>query len=202
MYAHPAKLITSHYIWLQLLPICLERLPVADEVFAFRQNMRDWQTSTAALAGASRSGAITQTLQTRFTNARLAYKRVEWLAALLDESAVKRYINGAPLPSVEQKVADLHVLMPQGFQIMEEQLYAEPFERTAFAKTLDQLSSSTPRLVKSITRHQLGAAELFAAARFGLVRIFTMGVTGFDTPAGVNTMRERVFLCPELSPLT
>ena len=163
----------------------------------FEHDLGAWATQTRELAAvladtastaAERRGAHLRT--------RLAYKRVEWLAAYFDEAAVRRFVNGAPLPGVERHVAELRVLTPLGLQPLEELLYAPadgasaPLHHRRLDTLAAQLAAATPRIARELSRRRPGHADVFAAARYGLVRVFTLGVTGFDTPASGAALRE------------
>lgn len=126
------------------------------------------------------------TLQSRHLEARKAYKRAEYLMAYMDAEAVKMYINGAPLPTIDRTQPGILVLEPEGFQILDELVFSEsPKEESesiqTFTKKLESELSETIRYVKI---NRLQHRMIFEAAREEIIRVFTLGLTGFDTPGG------------------
>lgn len=167
----------------------------------YHEGLGAWVASTRALDTVARAAlardstlaadvATHRALRDAHAEARRAYKRVEWLAAYFDEGAVNRFVNGAPLPKVEQKVAELRVLEPLGLQVLEEEVYAEAPDARAVADLSDELAANAPVIARDLRRRPVRAADLYAAARYGLVRVFTLGVTGFDTPASDGALAE------------
>ena len=143
--------------------------------------------SVADLPASRRTSAD---LRAAFAKTRDAYKAVEWLVAYYDEAAANRYLNGAPLPKVEQKVADLRVIEPAGLQALEEVLYGDPLDTAAARALADELAANAPAVIRDLRRRPVSAADVYAAARYGLVRVFALGVTGFDTPASDRALHE------------
>ncbi len=169
----------------------IQHVPQTDEAVAlsevkakYQSNLVAWSTLAIALDDVSQ-----QSLQAHHIALREAFKRVEWLATYYDEGAINRYINGAPLPSVEQKVAELRILEPKGFQVLEELIYGSEIDSTTLMLYNDLLHD-TQTVVRDLQRRSLTHADVFAAARYELIRIFTQGVTGFDTPSSGRALQE------------
>lgn len=125
-----------------------------------------------------------------FHRARRNYKSFEYLYEYFHHSAIKRHINGAPLPQLEPKVATINVFPPQGFQRMEELLY----EATPDWAQLSQLAKSLSQELENIsTYHQhllLYDRHVLEATRYQLIRLYTLGLTGFENPASDSTLSE------------
>ncbi len=149
--------------------------------------------ATVAVADDAVTATELDGLRQNHRSARRAYKRVEWLLSHRDEATVKSHINGAPLPTVVQKVPEVIVIEPAGLQPLEELVYEESLD-SASAKTLDALADEMAvalrRTVKFQRAERFTHAQVWGAARYGVVRIFTMGVTGFDTPASGESLAE------------
>jgi len=64
-----------------------------------------------------------QPLQQAHLNTRLAFKKVEFLLEYYDREAVVFYLNGAPLPSLEQNIAENNVIEPEGLQVLDEPFF-------------------------------------------------------------------------------
>ncbi len=147
----------------------------------------------AALADGVVSAEELPGLRQRHVLTRGAYKAVEWLLTHRDEATAKSYLNGAPLPTVVPKVPEVVVVEPAGLQPIEELVYGEALD-TASAKTLrtltEDLAVTLRRTVKFQRAERLSHAQVWGAARYGVVRVFAMGVTGFDTPASGASLAE------------
>ena len=156
----------------------------------YLRHLGAWETATVAFEAVPLDSA--GLLRAAHASVREAYKRVEWLVAYYDEEAVVRYVNGAPLPKVEPKVAEVRVIAPSGLQSLEELVYAPDArgDSEAVAGLRAALTAETARLARDLRRRPLAASDVFAAARYGLVRVFALGVTGFDTPASGRAIRE------------
>lgn len=112
------------------------------------------------------------------------YKRIEFAIEYLDDEAMNRFINGAPLPKLEQKVAEHVVLAPKGLQVIDE-LMADLSSDQAKLELVEQaklLNNNANRLVSFLKNKSLTERQLFEASRMAIVRLITLGITGFDTP--------------------
>lgn len=123
---------------------------------------------------------------------RLTFKKIEFLLEYFDPASVKRYLNGAPLPAVESKVPEIRVLDPIGLQVLDEMAFGEDL---FLAK--EEIKTLTTSLVKDfdgIYNYQIHLPirhrHVFEGVRQELVRVLTLGVTGFDTPGSVNALPE------------
>jgi len=123
---------------------------------------------------------------------RLAFKRVEALLEYYDRSAVRRYLNGAPLPSVDRKAPGVTVLEPEGLQVLDELVFSEsPYtERVGILNLVDQLNVNYNSLQASLKRVSITHRHVMEACRLEAIRIFTLGLTGFDTPASGAALEE------------
>jgi cytochrome c peroxidase len=131
-------------------------------------------------------------VQEAVTNARMAYKKSEFLIAYLDGFAVKKNINGAPLPSVDPAIPDVMVIEPCGLQVLDEMAFSEnpSAEKEAMLSLCDKLIQDFKDVVQHQSRLPLEHRHVMEAIRQQLVRTFTLGVTGFDTPGSANAIPE------------
>ena len=129
--------------------------------------------------------------QVHFRDARLAFKRIEFLAAYYEPSTT-RAMNGPALPRVDDEEGPEAVFPPEGFQVIEELLFPEP-------GSLDrqQVVNETRNLLAYVTRLRTTAAgqvitddRLWDAAKIEVARIVTLGITGFDSPIALLSLRE------------
>ena len=136
----------------------------------------------------------TENLRSVHKHTRLAYKNVEFFLEYFDREGVKKHINGAPLPRVEPHVPEVRIINPSGLQTLDELIFSEdPFSEketiVELITTLQKKYNQTYLYQKGI---QLQHRYVFEALRQELIRIFTLGVTGFDTPGSGNAIPEAI----------
>lgn len=127
-------------------------------------------------------------VQAAFDTARLAYKRVEFLAELYNPETAKS-LNGPALPEVEED--DKKVSPPMGFQVIEEMLF--PYDSENRADLLTQLAvlqSNVGRLTRVATDNEMTDSHVFDAMRLEVFRLITLGITGFDSPVANHSLPE------------
>ncbi len=146
----------------------------------------------AAIVRLDGSTASELAVQEAVTNARMAYKKSEFLIAYLDGFAVKKNINGAPLPSVDPAIPDVMVIEPCGLQVLDEMAFSEnpTAEKEAMLSLCDKLIQDFKDVAQHQSRLPLEHRHVMEAIRQQLVRTFTLGVTGFDTPGSANAIPE------------
>ncbi|MCI5082591.1 MAG: hypothetical protein MRY78_12905, partial [Saprospiraceae bacterium] len=131
-------------------------------------------------------------LQDIHLQTRLAFKKIEFLLEYYDRDAMKKYINGAPLPTIEKHVPEIRVIEPSGLQVLDELVFGDaPFEEKeeiiAQVKDLQKYYAQTSAYQKGV---RIDHRHVFEAVRQELIRIMALGVTGFDTPGSVNAIPE------------
>ncbi|NJM93676.1 MAG: hypothetical protein HC842_02555, partial [Cytophagales bacterium] len=128
----------------------------------------------------------------QFTQVRLAYKRLEYLAEYYEPELVKLNINGAPLPKHNPGTeAARTVEEPLGLQILDELIFGEEAlaQRAQIQTLLTQLKLDL-RWFNTLKQRAYSDRELLEACRLSLLRTFTLGLTGFDCPGSVNSLAE------------
>jgi len=125
-------------------------------------------------------------LQATHLQTREAFKRVEYLLEYLDHEAIKLSLNGAPLPSLVPKIPEIKIIEPSGLQLLDELMFLEdPAEvPEEILEQVGMLHEELTELLPYLGSTRLQHRFLFEAARQEIVRIFTLGLTGFDTPGG------------------
>lgn len=105
---------------------------------------------------------------------------------------VRRYINGPPLPSVDESAPWVVILEPKGLQVLDELAFSEhPFaEKELLRSHVTQLQDNFRRNRPYQKIVPIQHRFVFEAARYEIIRIFTLGVTGFDTPGSGNALPE------------
>ncbi len=126
--------------------------------------------------------------QDQFLYVRDRYKQWEYLAAYLDDEFIKRYVNGAPLPKIVPNAANLEIAQPNGLQTIDELVFSADFEEKRY-----EIRKLTMDLQKALSDYAMFKKavydrQVFEAIRQEMVRMFTLGLTGFDVPASGNSI--------------
>lgn len=131
-------------------------------------------------------------LQDAVTNARMAFKKAEFLLAYIDGYAIKKNINGAPLPTVDPAIIDVMVIEPSGLQVLDEIAFGDDpaAEKATLLALCDKLVQDFSDVKMHQSKVELTHRHVLEAVRQELVRVFTLGVTGFDTPGSANAIPE------------
>lgn len=140
-------------------------------------------------------------LQQVFLQTRNQFKKAEYLVAYSSPETVKDYINGAPLRKIDKRTASsLVVLDPEGLQILDEMIFGEEVMtlQPEMLKKMEKLRVHSQSLVTAHQGVTFSDREIFEAMRAQLVRILTLGITGFDTPLSGNALPEALITCQVL----
>ncbi|GAA0531178.1 cytochrome c peroxidase [Chitinophaga japonensis] len=143
-----------------------------------------------ALCKAIEQGQSTDKLQAAFRKARLAYKPIELLAAYY-MPYTNQFINGPNIPEVEPDEKNV-IIQPEGFQVLEALLFAAPVRPDTAAIRMEarRLRSSLQRLQGKAGSQPFTDAQLFDAMRQELLRIASLGLSGFDSPEAEHSLPE------------
>ncbi|MEZ5017540.1 MAG: cytochrome c peroxidase [Flavipsychrobacter sp.] len=133
-----------------------------------------------------------EVLQGRYLEVRKAFKKWEYLAEYNNPDFVKIYVNGSPLPKLMPDAANIEVVQPRGMQVLDELLYAEDIDGEK-----EKIRYEVNNLIEVLTDYQhIGKPvydrSVFEAARLELVRVFTLGLTGFDVPASGSSITDAI----------
>ncbi len=169
--------------------------PAAEVMITYGRDLHALSQATRLLHEQARSLASTEdvpALQQALKRARLAYKRTEYLAEHLDGQFVADFINGAPLPKLERNAPNLSIVEPKGFQALEELIFGEDplADRAKITELTELLDRNVSQFIRFQQRIPLTDRQVLEATRFELIRIFTLGVSGFDSPAALLSLPE------------
>lgn len=134
-----------------------------------------------------------QQIQETFRSARRHYKAVEYLAEYLVPRVAKR-LNGPALQKVEIDADEITTTDPNGFQVVEAQLFPEyaPRNKQALVNEVAYLVQLTEQLETNLSVSTLKDRQLFEAMRLQVVRILSLGISGFDSPVALYSLPESV----------
>jgi len=148
-----------------------------------------------ALEGAVRvlngSAAALSEAHLRFARARRFYKRIEYIAAYYSPTTTD-LMNGPALPRVEEDEGPDVVFPPEGFQVIEEQLFpaADTAVHEVIVQEVRNLAELVTRLRTATRATPLTDARVFDALRVGLARVLSLGLSGFDSPVALHSIAE------------
>lgn len=123
--------------------------------------------------------------------ARLAYKRVEWLAE--HYTPVTALALNGPAADRPDEENPRVVVPPTGLQVIGMQLQGAGDAPHAFDAARLQVQMArvnARRLRERVAETPVTGAQLFDAARVEIARITTLGIAGFDTPEGRGATTE------------
>jgi cytochrome c peroxidase len=122
---------------------------------------------------------------------RLAYKKVECLLAYYFPEFIEEHINGAPVLHIERNDSRAIVKEPEGLQVLDELVAGDADdEKVKIASLAQSLKTHTRSLLTGFKQLRIKDNEFIDAIRLQLVRIFSKGITGFDTPGSLNALPE------------
>ncbi|ASZ10344.1 cytochrome C peroxidase [Chitinophaga pendula] len=129
-------------------------------------------------------------IQTAFKEARLQYKALEVVTAHFNPYTEK-FINGPNIPEVEADEKEV-VIDAQGFQVLEELIFPalETEDEPQALEQAKQLRANLNRLQMTAEILQATDAQLFDAMRLELLRITSLGISGFDSPIAQHSIPE------------
>lgn len=140
---------------------------------------------------AFRENKITiDSLQKVFLNCRKAYKKVEFQLAFQFPEYVSSKINGAPLLHIEKENSRPILTNPEGLQVLDELIFSDESteNKNEIANLAIRLNNNYKTIYNKVSVEPLNSADAILAIRIQLIRIFTLGITGFDTPGSVNAI--------------
>ncbi|GER60414.1 cytochrome-c peroxidase [Patiriisocius marinus] len=132
------------------------------------------------------------TLKTHILDTRNAYKKVEFFLAYYNPDFVNSHLNGAPLLKIQKSGSEPSVIPPEGLQVLDELIFSETpkNERVKISALAKKFKANVSILTAAMQKVTPSLTDIVNASRIQLVRVFTLGVTGFDTPGSVNALTE------------
>ena len=104
---------------------------------------------------------------------------------------LEKSLNGGPVPSIVTDVVILHQDNPHGLQVIEEILgEEEALDTTELKNEFAQLSVNLLKLQKSWKQFPLKVWEIFDANHQSISRMMSLGLTGFDSPVFLRSIRD------------
>jgi len=135
----------------------------------------------------------TEELQQSLKETRNSFKEIEFYVAYHYPEFTKTHLNAAPLFHIEAAGTTAYTLPPEGLQVLDELIFSdEAKEQKEEIKTItDFLFNSYASFYLSSVKNGLSKGNnKTLPLRIELIRIYSLGVTGFDTPGSLNVSEE------------
>lgn len=131
-------------------------------------------------------------LQKVYLDCRKAYKKVEFQLAFQFPEFVASKINGAPLLHIEKENSRPILANPEGLQVLDELIFSDEHieNKNEIANLTIRLANNYEIIYRKISVNPINTTNAILAIRIQLIRIFTLGITGFDTPGSVNAIED------------
>ncbi len=130
-------------------------------------------------------------LRQQFINCRKSYKQLAVLSEYFNNYETK-FLNGPALPRAEDGTPDV-IIPPQGFQALEELIFGKDQlpEYAAIGDLIENMLSVLQQIENEPDRQYKFRPEMvWDALRSSVVRLATLGITGFDSPVALHSFDE------------
>jgi cytochrome c peroxidase len=107
----------------------------------------------------------------------------------------EEYVNSAPLDYLERDhyLGSPKVIAPRGLQVLDELIFSEEVaeQKQQVQQLTGELKKKWAIVLQALEKRKYYQPfEIMEASRQELIRVFTLGVTGFDTPGSQNALPE------------
>lgn len=133
-----------------------------------------------------------------YKNSRNLFKKIEPILSAIDKDNYKT-LNGPNLIKVhEEDATDIKVATPYGFQVIEETLFDMPLDTAVLYKVTKQTKNRL-HLLHNNAHLQLDDRHVLWLVRDAIIRVATMGITGFDSSVLGNSLAESIIVYEALA---
>lgn len=152
-------------------------------------NFTEFAEKTIALDSVIQYHFNKEKAQQKFKETRLAYKKTEALLTFyLPETASK--LNGAAIDKNDVQENSRKAEEASGFQKIEEILFAEDVDIAELQKQMGILNGYTQSVKTTVKNIQLSDSNVFEAQKLALLRLMSLGISGFDSPIALHSLPE------------
>ena len=151
------------------------------------------ETDIIRLKSAIEKGRPVAELRTHFKNSRITYKKMAWTIEFFNPYE-SRLVNGPALKRTEEDNPQT-IIEPQGFQVIEETLFGdwETASRSRALNQVNQLHKTIQRLINEPDlQYKFRDEVIFGALRSSVIRLASMGISGFDSPVAAHSLPEAI----------
>ncbi len=151
------------------------------------------QEGLKKLQASLRSGKSQKEIQQLFLHSRLKYKKIAFLVEFFNPYET-RLLNGPALKRTEDDNPQT-IIDPQGFQVLEEKLFGDWNKQSRH--TAEEQASNLIKTIKRLQEepdlvYKFHDDVIFGAIRASLIRLASMGISGFDSPVAGYSLPEGV----------
>jgi cytochrome c peroxidase len=157
------------------------------------QNYSTFYNSASRLVSFANENKSTSDIRKQFKTVQSDFRKIQFLLEYISEESVKRYINGAPLLSVEPSIPTVNVLEPRGLQVLDELLYEDSLDLQEINKVSQELVTALKNLEPIFVSASLFEADIKRAVYKDIIRIYALQLTGFDTPGSVSGLQNATY---------
>ncbi len=159
-------------------------------LFSFKNNLENLRKDAYLFKDDKISA---EELQHSMRNTRNSYKEIEFFIAYHYPEFSKTHLNAAPLFRIEAAGTSAYTLPPEGLQVLDELIFSEKAneEKDKIIEITDYLYNNYSDFYLSTLNNGLSKGNnKTLPLRIELIRIYTLGLTGFDTPGSLNISEE------------
>jgi cytochrome c peroxidase len=153
------------------------------------QNYILFAQNTKTLDSLTQAKSNIKTIQNAFKKARLGYKKIEsFISFYLPETA--KNINGAAIDKNDVEETSRKIEYATGFQKVEELLFTEKVDFEELKAQVGILNGFSQSLKHNVENMQLSDSNIFEAQKLQMVRMMSLGISGFDSPIALHSIPE------------
>ena len=132
-----------------------------------------------------------EVLKKELIELRYSYKKIEHIVEYFFSSFAEEHINGAPLLHTEKFSNTPVIKPPEGLQVLDELIFADEIvDKNEIFILGKKLEGRVKELINGFTQLTVTEKELIEATKMELIRVFTLGLSGFDTPGSLRSIPE------------
>lgn len=168
-----------------------------NENSAILDGLTDFKTRLSQLKsdayGFSENKITLEDLQKTLRETRNSFKEIEFYVAYHYPEFTKTHLNAAPLFHIEAAGTSSYTLPPEGLQVLDELVFSDEAEdnKEEIKTITDFLFNSYASFYLSSLKNGLSKGNnKTLPLRIELIRIYSLGITGFDTPGSLNSSEE------------
>ncbi len=180
------------FSWFNFSPIKKSHQSAAQKITkAYLEDFNLFRKEVTSLANLADSTDDLTLLRQQIAETRFAYKRIEFFFDYLLTPYNYLYINGAPLPKLDAETYD-SIIPPNGLQTLDELIFSDeaPLQLIEIKRLSAELQQAVEAITATHLQTRLSDRQVFEALRSGIVRVFSLGLSGFDTPGSGNAIPE------------
>lgn len=137
-----------------------------------------------------KNNASQEAVKTNYFKLRKCFKSAEHWIAFLDEEFYNLRLNGAPLVKIDPQLSHLDTKRPVGLQVMDEMVVELNLDKLKLVYLLKGFESDLMIFKKRSEHVLIQDRFVYESIKNQLIRIYTMGVTGFDAPGSLNSIED------------